>query len=205
MMNRIANRVASALLITGAMFASMTVFGLTFSTIALAQNAAVVAKVAGKEITTADLDQALKDMGQQFQSFPGEERRARALDALIDIEVLAIKGREAGLDNDDEVKRRLALLQARALHNAYFKNKIEPVVTDAMIKARYDIEAGKTTPEQEVSARHILVKTEDEARAVVKELEGGADFVELAKAKSTGPSGTNGGDLGFFRQRPDGS
>ncbi len=54
------------------------------------------------------------------------------------------------------------------------------------------------SPEKQLKARHILVKTEDEAKEIIKELEGGADFAELAKAKSTGPSGTKGGDLGTF-------
>ncbi|MDA8870864.1 peptidylprolyl isomerase, partial [Rhizobiaceae bacterium] len=66
------------------------------------------------------------------------------------------------------------------------------------VKARYDKEIGETTPEQEVQARHILVKTQEEADAIIAELDGGADFETLAKEKSTGPSGPQGGDLGFF-------
>ena len=62
----------------------------------------------------------------------------------------------------------------------------------------FKLKSAKITPQQEVSARHILVKTEEEAKVIIKDLEAGKDFIELAKEKSTGPSGPNGGDLGFF-------
>lgn len=163
-----------------------------------AQEDKVVARVGDKQITQADLDLALKDMAQQFKSFPDAERPARALDALIDIHVLSEEAVKAGLDKDAELERRMALLKARGLHNAYFQQKVLPTVTDEQIKERYDLEVAKTEPQQEISARHILVKTEDEAKEIIKELDGGADFTELAKAKSTGPSGSSGGDLGFF-------
>ena len=132
-------------------------------------------------------------MGPQAQAMPEKARRARALEMLVDLNVLANLGRKAGLDKSEEIKFQLKLMEAEAVGNAYSLdriNKIRPTVTDEMLKARYDKEAS----EQEVKARHILVKTEDEAKAIIKELEGGADFVELAKKKSVGPSGPQGGD-----------
>jgi peptidyl-prolyl cis-trans isomerase C len=66
------------------------------------------------------------------------------------------------------------------------------------VRARYDKEVAATAPENEVRARHILLETEEEAKAVIAELDGGADFEALAKEKSTGPTGPNGGDLGYF-------
>ena len=158
----------------------------------------VVAKVGDREITNADLDQAVQRLGQQFASVPPPQRRARILDALIDFTVLAQKAEADGLDKTDEVQRTLQYLRMQALHNAWFTSKVEPKITDADVKAKYDEQVAAATPEQEVHARHILVKTEEEARAIIKELDGGADFVTLAKDKSTGPSGPKGGDLGFF-------
>ncbi len=178
---------ASVLLIQG------SVAGTVF-----AQDSKVLATVGDHSITAADVDQALLDMGQQFQNFPETERRARVLDSLIDFNTLAILAKQEGLDQDAAVKRRIALLQARALHNGYFQSKIQPVVTEEKMKARFDAEMAGAKPEQKVSARHILVKTEEEAKAIIKELESGADFAELAKSKSTGPSGPKGGDLGEF-------
>ncbi|MEE9374851.1 MAG: peptidylprolyl isomerase [Rhizobiaceae bacterium] len=171
---------------------------LAFPNTALAQDSTVVAKIGERVITKTDLEQAMKDMAQQFQNFPEKERRARALDSIIDINILAIEAEKIGLDKSPEMLRRINLLKARALHNGYFQTKIEPEISDAAIKARFDKEITETKPEQEVSARHILVKTEEEAKAIIKELDGGADFIELAKSKSTGPSGPKGGDLGFF-------
>ena len=165
---------------------------------AFAQENKVLAKVGDREITAADVDQAAQDMAQQFQNFPEAERRARVLDSLIDFNTLAILAEQEGLDADAALKRRLALLRARALHNDYFLKNVQPTITDEMVKARFDEEMAKVTPEQQVKARHILVKTAAEAEAIIKELEGGADFAELAKQKSTGPSGPKGGDLGTF-------
>lgn len=158
----------------------------------------VLAKVGDRNITAAELDQVMADMAQQFQSFPEQERRARALDSLIDITVLAERARAEGIDKEPTLMRRMELLRDRALHNGYFQQKVQPTVTDEALKARYDEEIAKAEPQQEVQARHILVKTEEEAKAIIGELEGGADFVELAKQKSTGPSGPKGGDLGYF-------
>lgn len=189
---------ASTFKLSGLLVAASIATALPFGTFSMAQEAKVVAKVGDKEITSADLDQALKDMAQQFNNFPEAERRARALDSMIDIHVLAAKARKEGLDKDPELQRSIELLRARALHNGYFQQRIQGEINDEAMKARYDKEIAKAKPEQEVSARHILVKTEDEAKAIIKELEGGADFVELAKSKSTGPSGPKGGDLGFF-------
>ena len=159
---------------------------------------AVVATVGDVAITNAKLDQAVAEMGQQFQNVPAEQRRARALDALIDIEVFAALARKDGLDKNAEVQRQTELLVNRALHNNYFRRTIQPAITDEMLKARYDAELAKVEPEQEVKARHILVKTKDEAKAIIKQLEEGGDFVAIAKEKSTGPSGPQGGDLGWF-------
>jgi peptidyl-prolyl cis-trans isomerase C len=165
---------------------------------AFAQEAKVLAKIGDRTITSADLDQAMGDMAQQFQSFPEAERRARALDSLIDINVLAIQAEKEGYQNQADIKRRIELLRARTLHNGYFQKKIQPNITEETMKERFEQESAKITPQQEVSARHILVKTEEEAKVIIKDLEAGKDFIELAKEKSTGPSGPNGGDLGFF-------
>ena len=162
--------------------------------------AGVVARVGEREITNADLDQALADMAQQFRSFPEAERRARALDSIIDIHVLAGEARKIGLDKQEALARRIDFLTERALHNAFFQTNIAPSVSDEDLRKRYDAEVAKTTPEQEVRARHILVKTEDEAKAIIAALDGGADFETLAKEKSTGPSGPQGGDLGYFQR-----
>jgi len=75
---------------------------------------------------------------------------------------------------------------------------VREAVTEAQAKAAYDEQIAKLAPEPEVRARHILVKTEQEAKDIVKQLKAGADFTELAKKSSDGPSAQTGGDLGYF-------
>ena len=162
-----------------------------------ADGSEVIAKVGDRDVTRADLGAFASQLGEQLQRVPAEQRAAQALDAYVDMVLVSKLGEDAGLDQSDTYKRTLALARDRALQQAWFEGQAA-AITDDEIKARYDLEIGKITPPEEVRARHILVKSEDEAKAIIAELDGGADFEELAKAKSTGPSGPKGGDLGFF-------
>jgi peptidyl-prolyl cis-trans isomerase C len=158
----------------------------------------VVAKVGAVEITERELGFAETDLQQQFSKIPEEFRKAAVLNALIDIRLLAKAAEEDGMGNTDEFNARINFLRSRALHNAYFQQNAVNTITDEATKARYEKEIAGVEPQKEIDARHILVKTEDEAKAVIAELDAGGDFAELAKAKSTGPSGANGGTLGYF-------
>lgn len=158
----------------------------------------IVAKVGDLEITEQELIFAESDLKEQFAQVPEDKRKGAMLSALIDIKLLANKAKAAGAQDKDLFKAQMEFVSARALHNIYFQENVVEAITDEEIKARFDKEVAGVEPEKEVKARHILVKTEDEAKALIVDLEGGKDFVELAKEKSTGPSGPNGGDLGFF-------
>jgi peptidyl-prolyl cis-trans isomerase C len=86
------------------------------------------------------------------------------------------------------------------LENAYVQQQISPAVTDAAVQAEYNKDyAGKPGPAQ-VDARHILVKTQAQAQAIIDQLNKGADFATLAKADSIDPGASNGGELGWFSQ-----
>ena len=158
----------------------------------------VIAKVGNTVITERELAFATADLGQQFAQVPEDQRRAAILNALIDIKVLASAAESKGLDQDETFKARMTFLRSRALHNSYYQDAALSKIDDTALQARYDKEIAALPKSEEVSARHILVKTEEEAKAVIEELNGGAEFEALAKAKSTGPSGPNGGDLGYF-------
>lgn len=160
----------------------------------------VIAKVGDTEITERDLAFAQADLADQFAKVPEANRKAAILSALIDIKVLAKQAEKAGIADNDNFKARMAFLRDRALHNAYFQEMAVKTITDAEVKARYDKEVAAMPPRQEVRARHILLKTKEEAEAVIAELNAGKDFAELAKEKSTGPSAKGGGDLGYFSQ-----
>ena len=160
---------------------------------------AVVATVNGEKLTEADLGLAEGELSQQFAQLPPEQRRAAALSAAIEIRVMAAQAVATGLDKDPEFQRRMAFLQQRALHGEMVEKGVVDKVTDAEVRARYDQEIANTPPVNELHARHILVKTKEEAVAIIKQLDGGADFQKLANEHTSDPSGkTNGGDLGWF-------
>ncbi|MDP9812790.1 peptidyl-prolyl cis-trans isomerase C [Rhizobium tibeticum] len=159
---------------------------------------AVVAKVGDVEIHQSDLDLAVANLDPQLAQLPEEQKKVAALSAAIDVKLLAQDAIAEKLDQTAEFKKRMQYLADRELHNAYFKKHVVDTVTDEEVKARYDKEVAALPKQQEVHARHILVKTEDEAKDVIKQLDAGKNFADLAKEKSTDPNKADGGDLGYF-------
>lgn len=176
--------------------AAAAVIALAAATAARAET--VVATINGEPVTETDLSVAIADLDQQFAQLPEEQRRAAALSAIIEIRLLAAEAEEKGLGEGDEFGRRMALLRQRALHSAYIDNEVASKVTDEAVRARYDQEVASATPAEEVRARHIIVATQEEAAAIIAELDAGGDFEEIAKEKSTDGAAAQGGDLGYF-------
>ena len=158
----------------------------------------VVAKVGDTVITEADIAFAARDLGQELQRFPPAQWRSILTDVLVDMTLLAKEAEKEGLQKDEDFQRQVKFLTTQALRNAYVSQKLEASITEAELKAAYDAELANFKGEEEVRARHILVKTKEEAEKLIKELDGGADFAELAKANSSDGSAAAGGDLGFF-------
>jgi peptidyl-prolyl cis-trans isomerase C len=164
-----------------------------------AQEDKVVATVNGQQITEQDLKAAVTDLDPQLARLPAEQQRAAALSALIELRLMAGEAGVRGLDKNPEFQRRLAMLNQRALHAEVIDQEVAKKITDEEVRARYDQEIAATPAENEVKARHILVKTKEEAEAIIKELDGGGDFEKIANEKTEDPSGkTSGGDLGYF-------
>ncbi|GKX35550.1 MAG: peptidylprolyl isomerase [Rhizobiaceae bacterium MnEN-MB40S] len=158
----------------------------------------VIATVGGEPVYESELVFAEGDLDPQFARLPEQQRRAAALSALIDIKVMADQAEKAGLAEGDAFERRMQFLRDRTLHNEFFRKEVIEGLSEADVRARYEKEIAAQPGEQEVKARHILVDSEEQAKAIIAELEAGADFEALAKEKSTGPSGPQGGDLGYF-------
>jgi len=165
---------------------------------AFAQDTTVVAKVGNLEITQSELDLAIANLDPQLAQLPDEQKKVAALSGAIDVKLLAANATAAGLQDDAEYKRRMAFIAERELHNAFFKKNVVDAVTADEVKARYDKEIAALPKQEEVRARHILVKTEEEAKQIIADLDAGKDFIEIAKEKSTDPNKTEGGDLGYF-------
>ncbi len=166
---------------------------------AFAQDASdpVVAKVGGAEVRQSEIDLAIAGLDPQLANLPPEQKRVAALSAIIDVKVLAADASKEGLENDATFKQRVAFLTERELHNAYFKKHVVDAITPDEVKARYEKEIAAIEPQEEVRARHILVKTEQEAKDIIAALDGGKNFADLAKEKST-DAASEGGDLGYF-------
>ena len=176
-----------------------------FASPVMAQDAApaedqVLATVNGEEILESEVRATQQGLPQQYRQLPFEMLKPMLVDREINQRLLMLAGQDAGLADDEEVKNQLAALERRLVAETYLERAIAEKVTDDAIKAHYDEFIKTNEPEPQVHARHILLENEDDAKAAIAELDDGADFVELAKEKSTGPSGPNGGDLGFFNK-----
>ncbi len=158
----------------------------------------IVAKVNGTAITRAQLNYFASELGERINNVPVEQRDKILIEQMIARHLIAQAAEKLKLEKTREFAKRQDFYRLRALQEVYLSKVIEASITDAALKKTYEEGLARLEPESEVRARHILVKTEDEAKAISKELEGGADFIELAKKKSIGPSNVKGGDLGYF-------
>ncbi len=159
----------------------------------------VVATIDGKPITEGDLAVAESEIGSDMGTMPGPQKRTSLLEFLIDNQLFAEAGEKAKLDQGPDFETRLAYLKRRALRELYFEKVIKGSVSDADARKIYDDQVKLLKPEEEVSARHILVETEEQAKELKAKLDKGADFAQLAKENSKDPgSKDDGGNLGYF-------
>lgn len=155
--------------------------------------------VDGEPITETDLALALAEFGDQLTQIPAAQRPQAVLDLLINIRLAAKAAAAAGIDKRPLVEKRLELIRERTLYSEFLRDVFGTAVTEENARKRFDEEVAKFVPADQIRASHILVKTEDEARAIIADLDKGGDFAAIAKEKSLDPgSGANGGDLGFF-------
>ena len=156
----------------------------------------VIATVNGDKIMKSTLDGYLAVLSKSGKR---SANREVAVDDLVATEIALQEARKSDILNRPETKKAIADFTRNILLKTWTKEKVDTFkITDEAIKAAYDERVTKLAS-KEYNARHILLKTEDEAKAVIKELDDGADFEKLAKDKSTGPSASNGGSLGWFK------
>lgn len=160
--------------------------------------AKVVATVDGAPITAADLALAAEVLGPRLARVPEEMRQRVLLDVLVDRAMFTKAARAAKVMDMAEYKAQVDYYSKDALRDIYVSVVLDKQISEADVRARYDAEVAKQPKVDEMRASHILLKTEDEAKDIAKQLAAGGDFVELAKSKSVGPSAQRGGDLGYF-------
>ncbi len=139
---------------------------------------------------------------EQRQQIGQEKLFAAALDNLVSGKALQVMARKQGLDRDPAVARQMQAAADEVLQRAILVKTVLPQVTEEAIKAQYDKQFASKPGEPEVHARHILVDSEAKAKDIIKQLQGGAKFEDLAKkyGDPKDPASAAGGDLGTFKK-----
>ena len=163
--------------------------------------AKTAATVDGMEISEDDLALGLEELSASLPQADDEQKRQYVLDYLIDTKLVAKAAAQEKLDAGEDFKRRMAFQHDKLLMERYLTAQGDKAVTEPAMRAFYDETVKKLKPEVEVRARHVLVDSEDEAKAALARVKGGEDFAKVAAELSKDPgSGKDGGDLGFFTQ-----
>jgi peptidyl-prolyl cis-trans isomerase C len=155
----------------------------------------VVATVNGTAITLGQMIVLRESLAPQYQALPDEVLFNGILEQLVQQEAL-----EQSVEDRIGKRDLLAIENDRRsyLSNVALRAVVESAVTDAALQAAYDARFKDAAPQTEYNAAHILVDSEAKAKALRDEIDGGADFAELARANSSDGSAANGGDLGWF-------
>jgi peptidyl-prolyl cis-trans isomerase C len=149
-----------------------------------AQDNPVLAKVNGVEIRQSDVALAEEELGPSLAQMDPASKKDNVLAFLIDLRIVAKAAEDKKVENSEDFKRRLAFTRSRLLMDSLLATEGKAATTDEAMKKVYEEASKQITGEMEVHARHILVETEDEAKAIAEE--------------SKDPGASDGGDLGFF-------
>ena len=150
---------------------------------------------------------SLNLVGSIISKLPDDIRRQpievyydNVIDDIIDTRLTANAARASGLAENPMLKEIAERAYDRVIAEAWLNDELTARITEDMINQSYNDLVADTASRTETRARHILLDTEEAALAAIARLDAGEDFAELAKELSTGPSGPNGGELGYFRR-----
>jgi peptidyl-prolyl cis-trans isomerase C len=158
----------------------------------------VVARVNGVDITQSDLTLAEEDVGDDMKAASPDAKREQLISYLADIILVTQAAEKKKLADNADFKRRLAFLRNKLLMGFGLQDEAKSALTDEAMKQVYEEAVKSMGGQEEVRARHILVDSEEEAKAILEQIKNGADFATLAKGKSKDPGAADGGDLGYF-------
>lgn len=174
---------------------------LALSVPAAAQDDPVVAIVDGTEFRLSELEASYLELPEQFRQMPMEAIFQPLVDRLIDGHLLLQAAEEADVAADPEVQAAIDRARDDVLRQTLIERAVVDATDQAALEAAYEeLKAEPDFAIEQVTARHILVETEEAALEVIAELDGGADFAELAQERSTDPAASRGGELGTFRR-----
>ena len=167
------------------------------STEAVAADSEVAAVVNGTTIYRKDVMGVIDTLPFKGQVEP-DKLYPMVIDQMINEKLIGAEAEKAALASDPEVLKKMDQVRDQIVRSVYLERQVAKLVTDDQVEAEYEKFKKDNEGKEEVHARHIIVKSEDEAKAVIKKLEEGGDFKVLAKEKSTDGAAADGGDLGYF-------
>ncbi len=176
----------------------------------------VMARVDGTELRLSDvLASAAEALPPEMRAVPPDALMSllppnvfqQLVDRAVTDRAMVLAARRDGLDRDPAVRQRIRAAEEEALRDALLRREVLPRIEDSVLRARWERDrgqqgagAGAPQGEEEVRARHILLNSEADARAVLAEIQRGGNFEEVARRRGTDPSARQGGDLGFFKR-----
>lgn len=163
-------------------------------------NDTIVAKVNGQPVYVSELILLYEDLPPQYQQVPLQDIYEQLVARLIDRKLLAAEAFRNQQLEDKETLRRAQFAVEDVVLTAFVSQKVNALLTEEALRADYAELTADMDGMEEVEARHILVRSREEAQALIKQIADGADFAELAKKNSVGPSASSGGSLGFFQR-----
>ena len=175
-------------------------FSIIFLKATQAQNIPIVANVNNEDISLETMIHAMNELPPEIQSQPFMTYYEDLLERVIDIKLFAQEGKKMKLNEEPSVRAAIDFVIEKVLMQAFLSKYVQENIKEENLKASYNNFIADETSREEIKASHILMDTESEAIDVINMLNDGDDFAELAKNKSTGPSGPSGGDLGWFKR-----
>ena len=175
-------------------------FSIMFLKATQAQNIPIVANVNNEDISLETMIHAMNELPPEIQSQPFMSYYEDLLERVIDIKLFAQEGKKMKLNEEPSVRAAIDFVIEKVLMQAFLSKYVQENIKEENLKASYNNFIADETSREEIKASHILMDTESEAIDVINMLNDGDDFAELAKNKSTGPSGPSGGDLGWFKR-----
>ena len=159
-----------------------------------------VLTIDGKDFSVNLVGTIITQLPEDIRRQPPQTYYDRIIDDIIDTYLAANASRQSGVADNPIVREIADRARDRVLAEAWIQQTVNERITEEMIIQSYDDFVADAESRAEVRARHILVDTKETAENVITRLDGGEDFATLAKELSTGPSGPNGGELGYFRR-----
>ena len=157
-----------------------------------------VATVNGTEIQLKEILDLIEQLPEEYQNQPLTNYFDQMVDEVINTKLAAEAGQKSALSGDPKVIAAMRIAAQKVLAENWLRTELAKSVTEEAIEKAYDAYVADTASREEVKASHILLADEQTAISAIQKLKDGADFSELAQEISTGPSGPNGGDLGYF-------